>query len=407
MKKYALTVIALVIVMSLAPLASAQQVEPLSPRNLGGTNIIEDGGFETGLGWTASSADGAVVLCNTYTCDVNEKQGPNSGDGFARLGSVGAGTSASISQTVVIPKDHFSVLTFKLWLADPDLAPGLSPQGYSSQDFMRAQLDNVFVGGGSPNNIDHQFGYTTIAYDVSAYADGQPHVLSFRVNSGQYDDVPSVWLVDDVALYVTPANNIVVNGGFETANGQPSTENWKVLIGGSKVKCNKPNKTVSKEGNCALQTKPLTDFYYVVASQKIKASALAQPIVAGDILSLSDFVAAADPSTSSANSYVQINLTYADGTREKLVLPPQSTDNQNENQGEASLRATQLNYQGTVTNYLYMLISKDVAKVKVQVRVYGYSFINAPRVKLYVDDVKVLHVPRSSASAPLALPPAQ
>lgn len=404
MRKLTLIVIVMVTLFALTSVSLAQEAEPFSARNFGGTDIIVNGGFEDATGWTASSDDGAVVLCTTSTCDVNDKQGPNTGDGFTRLGSAGADTEASLSQTIVIPEDHFSVLTFKLWLGDPDLAPGLSPQGYTHRDYLDIKIDNTYFAYSDASQLTHQYGYTSLVYDLSAYADGKPHTITFIASSGMYDEVPSVWSLDDIALYVTPATDIIVNGGFETETGQPSSEGWK-LPPGAKVKCNKANKTLSKEGNCALQVKIPHD-YILFTSQKVKDTQLSQTIAAGDILSMSNFRGVLPSTNGYGSTYMSIKFTYDDGSREKVTLAPQISDVAKDSQYKGSSRASSVLYHGTINSYLYALVPKNVTKMKIQLQTYGFSYNYSGNVKLYVDDVKVLHVPRSAAPALLPLPSA-
>jgi hypothetical protein len=338
------------------PVAAQDGIGP-SVRNLGGTDILVNGGFEDLTGWTAASDDGAPVLCTTGVCEIDDTQAPHTGLGFARLGSVGAGTEASISQSVVLPKDEFLVLTFNLWLGNPDLAPGTSESGFVDTDFLSVSIDGQNFWFSDPYYLDHQYGYGTFATNLSAYADGLPHTLAFTVSSGEYDETPSIWSIDNVALYVLDATNIVVNGGFEGPNGEPLLAPWKPLDG-AKVKCNKATKVVSKEGACALKAK----FTYTIrTSQKVDVAQLSQPILAGDIISLTTSYAV--KGSGFASAYLGVRFDYTNGTREKIVFAPQGHELNQVNVSKA--RALSLNYVGTLRNYLSTMISADVSKVKI------------------------------------------
>ncbi len=186
-------------------------------------NILKDGGFEPGAkAWTA---DPLSVLCVT-SCPVGE---PHKGLGWAQFGA-SAGATETLSQTVTIPKGQ-ARLEFRLYdeaLGDALLEALVDGQvmfsyiavskpvtddqddvededelGDKSRQFSAASFDD------EDESADESFteGYEKVKFDVSDFADGGAHTVSFRVSVGA-ESVAGL-SVDDVALEVKLLKNLV------------------------------------------------------------------------------------------------------------------------------------------------------------------------------------------------------
>lgn len=188
-------------------------------------NVLKDGGFEPGT--QAWAADPLSLLCAS-SCPVGE---PHKGSGWAQFGA-SAGATETLSQTVTIPKGR-ARLEFRLHdealgdalleaLVDGQVmfsytavsAPttddgddledeGDDELGDDSRGFSATSFDDDSESG------DENFteGYEKVKFDVSEFADGGAHTVSFRVSVGS-ESVAGL-SVDDAALEVTLLKTLI------------------------------------------------------------------------------------------------------------------------------------------------------------------------------------------------------
>lgn len=221
--------LALVSLTACGTMDAAPTASDLAPTKQGGrgkpVNVLKDGGFEPGsAAWTA---DPASVLCDA-ACPVGR---PHKGLGWAQFGA-SAGATETLSQTVTLPKGR-AHLEFRLHdealgdalleaLVDGQVmfsytavnAPVTDDQddvedegddelGDDSRRFSAASFDDE----DESEDEDFTEGYEKVKFDVSRFADGGAHTVSFRVSVGA-ESVAGL-SVDDAALEVKLLKNLV------------------------------------------------------------------------------------------------------------------------------------------------------------------------------------------------------
>ena len=135
------------------------------------SNIIVDGGFEGGTPsatWTESSTNFNTPICDA-TCTEDPGAGPYAGDWYAWYGgSDGALEEAAVSQSVTIDGET-AYLSFRFSIND---------SGGTGGDVFVAQIDDTVVF--MVTDLDTGFeGYTPVSLDVSDFADGMEHTVTF------------------------------------------------------------------------------------------------------------------------------------------------------------------------------------------------------------------------------------
>lgn len=188
-------------------------------------NVLRDGGFEPGT--KAWSADPLSVLCTT-SCPVGE---PHKGLGWAQFG-LSEGATETLSQTVTIPKGR-ARLEFRLHdealgdalfeaLVDGQVvfsytavnAPVVDDEdevedenedelGDDSHKLSAASFDDE----DESEDEDFTEGFEKVKFDVSKFADGGAHTVSFRVSVGT-ESVAGL-SVDDAVLEVKLLKTLV------------------------------------------------------------------------------------------------------------------------------------------------------------------------------------------------------
>ena len=137
-----------------------------------GGNAVADPGFEAGTpnpSWTEASTNFGTPLCDAGACGVGGGTGPHSGDWWSWFGGIsGVVETGSVSQNVTIPVGS-NDLTF--WLEVPVA---------DSTGSMDAKVDGNTVFTVDESGIGSYSTYTQITADISAYADGGSHTLSFE-----------------------------------------------------------------------------------------------------------------------------------------------------------------------------------------------------------------------------------
>ncbi len=185
-------------------------------------NVLKDGGFETGsVAWTA---DPANLLCDA-ACPVGE---PHKGVGWAQFGA-SEGATETLSQTLTIPKGR-ARLEFRLHdeaLGDALLEALVDGQVMFSYAAANAPVvdepdeaededeldDSLGLATASFDDEDETEvedfteGYEKVKFDVSNFADGGPHIVTFRVSVAAAS--VAGLSVDDAALTVKLLKNLV------------------------------------------------------------------------------------------------------------------------------------------------------------------------------------------------------
>lgn len=188
---------------------------------LGQTQLIVDGGFETGSGgtaWVQSSTNFGTPICDLQGCGNGTGTGPRTGNFWAWFGGFTGGIeSGTLAQTVVIPAGATTTLSFWLEQIICD----------SPQDFLEVRIDGttIFSTNGA-NNLCGVLGYSQQSINISAYADGLAHDIeisstTFSVNGGSTN-----FFIDDFSILSTTGGggcpNIAIDGGFEAGPNGPA-----------------------------------------------------------------------------------------------------------------------------------------------------------------------------------------
>ena len=135
-------------------------------------------------------------------CGVNALwYGPRTGSNWVILGNNSGTEHASLSQSVTIPSGQ-AVLEFYLWTT--------SNSGVDQNDTFSATIDGAPVFTTSAADKKLYSSYTQVSVDVSAYANGLSHLISFKADTtGQI----VFFNLDDVALYTFQGYSITGNAG--------------------------------------------------------------------------------------------------------------------------------------------------------------------------------------------------
>jgi len=162
-----------------------------------GSNRVNDPGFELDTPnpyWTESSTHFGSVLCDLSTCGGNLA---HTGQVWGWFGGLeGMTETAAVSQTVVIPQGPSASLDFCLWIAEADA-------GSDMHDEFTVKVDGAPLFSADATQIDKYSVYTPVRVDVSAYANGASHAITFTSTTTQQF---VLFNLDDVSLAVsTPA----------------------------------------------------------------------------------------------------------------------------------------------------------------------------------------------------------
>jgi hypothetical protein len=156
--------------------------------------LLGDGSFEGGSP-NAYWAETGKPLCKNSKCGANY---PRTGIWWAWFGGfIGAQYTGSLTQTVLISADSLPRLNFYLW------NPGTSAKGVGV-DFLKVTIDGeqIFIMlGGNPL---YKSRYTLVDLDLTPYADGGCHTLSFQSTTVSATTVTNIFM-DDVAIIHCPS----------------------------------------------------------------------------------------------------------------------------------------------------------------------------------------------------------
>lgn len=182
-----------------------------------GTESVQDGSFEAGHQsnnsfWRADAniANHVLPICSNGTCGGPT---PSDGDWFLWLGGI-AGIEAYAEQDVTIANGDVANLTFNMRMLGPVTATAtltVSIDGTTIAQYTEADL------------ATYNAAYTPVSLDVSAYADGQTHLLRFDYeNSVDYNYST---YIDEVSIISVPAEALTCNviGNIPWLNVSPSS----------------------------------------------------------------------------------------------------------------------------------------------------------------------------------------
>ncbi len=169
------------------------------------SEAVTDSGFEGGspnASWTEASTNFGTPLCTIALCGTGTGTGPHAGDWWSWFGGVAAPEVGSVSQSVTIPAG--STLTF--WFEAPVCA--------NTTDFVRAQIDGTTVWEATGADAScNTVGYSQRSADISAFADGGVHTLTFTSTiSGNPSGTN--FFIDDISIGAATCGG--GGGQFET-----------------------------------------------------------------------------------------------------------------------------------------------------------------------------------------------
>jgi hypothetical protein len=160
----------------------------------GGINQVQDGSFEAGTPnpyWTEASTNFGTPLCTVAACGTGTGTGPRTGQWWAWFGGIAVFEEGSMTQQVTIPTGATN-LTF---YTEAIICA-------SANDYLEVEIDStqVFLMTGASPQCG-VLGYALQTVDISAYADGGTHTLTFHsITTGAGN---TNFFVDDVEL-LTP-----------------------------------------------------------------------------------------------------------------------------------------------------------------------------------------------------------
>ncbi len=161
----------------------------------GACAAIADGSFEGGspnASWVEASTYFGSPLC---TVDICDGAGPRTGAWWAWFGSAsGATETASLTQDVVIPSGSAPRLEFYLWN---------NTSSGNGNDALKVMVDGSEILFVPEGNLLYGSRYVLTGLDLSAYADGVFHSVSFQ--STTTGPSPTDFNLDDVSI--TCGNN--------------------------------------------------------------------------------------------------------------------------------------------------------------------------------------------------------
>jgi|GEM_PF-1601440 len=166
---------------SVAGSAGATQVDQAAPdiSTLACTNLLQDPGFEAGVPnpyWGETSTNFGTPLCTPGTCNgIHSNAAPRTGSVWGWFGGTPITETATLTQTVTF-LPNTTTLDFYLWI-------GSAGGGSDANDKFNAYIDNTPVFTATALQAGSYLTYTLVSLNVAAYANGNPHVVSFAVTT--------------------------------------------------------------------------------------------------------------------------------------------------------------------------------------------------------------------------------
>ena len=232
MKKIRMLTIVIVLIISLfaVSLVFANGGERMASNAVGspqiagpGVNVVQDGSFEDGTPnafWGEASTNFGTPICDASCVSPGGMEAPRTGSYFAWFGGISSVVERSeVSQTVTISDTAASaILTFYLWE---------TVSGGPAVDVLTVSVDSDVVFTAMEQSGMYSSDYTQVDVDLFAYADGNPHVLTFEAVT--YGADVTNFLVDDVTLVVSDPTDVALTS-FDGNASSPLVLLWLVLI---------------------------------------------------------------------------------------------------------------------------------------------------------------------------------
>jgi hypothetical protein len=171
--------------------APAAAVAGGSPQAVPAAEVILDGGFEAGTPnpfWAEGSSTFGTPLCTVAACGTGTGTGPHSGSWWTWFGGISALETGFVRQDVTLVP---GTAELRFWLEIP-VGSG------TGQDFMAVSIDGVELFRVTDADAADWQPYREVVLDVSQFADGGTHTLSF--DSTVFGGGTTNFFVDDVSL---------------------------------------------------------------------------------------------------------------------------------------------------------------------------------------------------------------
>ncbi|MEM6993541.1 MAG: hypothetical protein AAF721_23705 [Myxococcota bacterium] len=136
-----------------------------------GTNLLEDPGFEAGTpstAWMEASQVFGTPICD-QGCTEDPGALPFAGDWWVWFGGVEEPEIASVSQTINVTGD----------VAELQFAFSINAAAGTGNDFVQVHIDDTEIFLATDAEMDMYDGYTGVTIDISDFADGEDHLLTF------------------------------------------------------------------------------------------------------------------------------------------------------------------------------------------------------------------------------------
>jgi hypothetical protein len=190
----------------LSPEALSAAHEKVSTLPTDKANLIQDPSFELSFGseayWEQGSIWFGTPLCTIGVCGNGAgTAGPRSGGVWSWFGGVPGDEFAYLTQYSVPFPVCGAKLQFYFWI-------GTARAGSDANDRFIVQVDNTQVFSANATQKSSYPSYTLVTVDVSAFADGAPHAISFL---GITTDQLVTFNLDDVSLLSGPCVTISGN----------------------------------------------------------------------------------------------------------------------------------------------------------------------------------------------------
>jgi len=180
-------------------------------------NGVQDGGFEmttstgTNVNWMSTSTLFGTSLCAPGVCNTSAP--PRTGTGWVWFDGTPTGAAAesgTARQMITIPPGNTATLNYYLRVA------GVTAPSSST---LTVSVDGTIVQT-ITEPAAAESGYTLRTVDLSAYANGQPRMLSFNYSRPAGTTGSDNFLVDDVTLAMTCGSTMAsMTGRVVTPNG--------------------------------------------------------------------------------------------------------------------------------------------------------------------------------------------
>jgi hypothetical protein len=197
---------------------AAGNTSACSSSSLTYTSDLLDGGFEAATGnpavspfWTEADSLAGSPLCTVATCTPGDEIAPHTGNAWAWFGGFAdAGHTGSLAQVVTIPVGSVA-LTY--WYRNSSVTAPFDAK-------LLVQVDGTTVKTHTEASVADN-AYSKQVVDLSSFADGASHLLSFSYTNGA-EGVNNM-VVDDVGLSPGSAPHTAMPTVAATAPASPST----------------------------------------------------------------------------------------------------------------------------------------------------------------------------------------